>query len=498
MRAALTILAVVGLLVPAAQASYRNPTAGRELVVQLPGMHRAKVRRNVVYRQAGGVRLRLNVYRPRRARGALPAVLLGGPPGAGRTSGQKVGWAQLIAASGMAAVTFDIRSSGGLQTPEQPAGDVQAAIGYLRARAKGLGIDRTRLCTLGFSLGTGPWHLWATMREPAPFIRCNVSYYAPLDLGQGFPIDQADAEEFSASTYLRRFGPAIPPMLIVKAGRDATPGINESIDRFAAEAARVHADVRVLTHATAPHAFDVLARTARSKAVVRETLRFLKARLAKPLALRDSCVTSAERASAVRFFAADDTRLIGIGLGRGPRGVVLAHENRASLCNWLPYARQLAAAGYRVLAYDSRNSGSSGNSPLSSLDLDAVAAVEALRRNGAERVVLGGASIGATAALVGGASLADPPAGVFSLSGPFSSGPLHGGPAVGRLRCPLLLVAAEADAGFADDARNLYAASGSPDRTLAIVPGGAHGTQLLEDSNLRAAVTGFIARALGP
>jgi dienelactone hydrolase len=325
-----------------------------------------------------------------------------------------------------------------------------------------------------------------------------VAYYTALDLRQGlFPIDPADAEEFSASTYLRRFGPAIPPMLIVKAGRDATPGINESIDRFVAEAARAHADVRELTHATAPHAFDVSARTARSKAVVRETLRFLKARLAKPLRMRDGCGTAAERASAVRFFAADDTRLIGIGLGSGPRGVVLAHENRASLCNWLPYARQLAAAGYRVLAYDSRNSGSSGNSPRSSLDLDVVAAAEALRRSGAQRVVLGGASIGATAALVGAAALADPPAGVYSLSGPFSSGPLHGGSAVGRLRVPLLLAAAEADGGFADDARNLYAASVSADRTLTIAPGGAHGTQMLEDPSFRASVTGFIARALG-
>ena len=145
----------------------------------------------------------------------------------------------------------------------------------MRARAKALGIDRTRLCTLGFSLGTGPWHLWATMREPASFIRCNVAYYAPLDFEGGrFRSTRPRPMEFSASTYLRRFGAAIPPMLIVKAGRDATPGINESIDRFAAEAARVHADVRVLTHATAPHAFDVLARTARSKAVVRETLGF--------------------------------------------------------------------------------------------------------------------------------------------------------------------------------------------------------------------------------
>jgi hypothetical protein len=43
-KALLVALAVVLLAVPAAVA-YRNPTAGRDLVLQIPGMHRAKVRR---------------------------------------------------------------------------------------------------------------------------------------------------------------------------------------------------------------------------------------------------------------------------------------------------------------------------------------------------------------------------------------------------------------------------------------------------------------------
>ena len=118
MRAALAILAVALVAVPAAD-GYRNPTAGKALVLQLQGMHRAKVKRNVVYQRSP--KLRMDVYRPRNARGRLPAVLLGGPPGSGRTSGQKVGWAQLIAASGLSAVAFDIRSDGRLQSPRNPA-----------------------------------------------------------------------------------------------------------------------------------------------------------------------------------------------------------------------------------------------------------------------------------------------------------------------------------------------------------------------------------------
>ena len=64
-----------------AAGGYRNPTPGKAVVLQKPGMHRAKVRRNVVYQHSP--RLRMDVYRPRGARGRLPAVLLGGPPGSG-------------------------------------------------------------------------------------------------------------------------------------------------------------------------------------------------------------------------------------------------------------------------------------------------------------------------------------------------------------------------------------------------------------------------------
>jgi hypothetical protein len=69
-------------LVPAMPAAgtdaYRNPTPGAEIALQIPGMHKAVVRRNIVYARSGGRALRLDVYRPagstRRAR--FPGVLL--------------------------------------------------------------------------------------------------------------------------------------------------------------------------------------------------------------------------------------------------------------------------------------------------------------------------------------------------------------------------------------------------------------------------------------
>jgi alpha-beta hydrolase superfamily lysophospholipase len=504
-RAAVGLLAAAVALAVAAPASsaYRNPTAGAALVYQIPGMHRAKVRRNLVYQRVDGSSFRLDVYRPRRAGASarLPAVLLGGPAGAGRATGQKIGWSQAIAASGMAAVAFDIRSDERLSSPRAPAEDVAAAIAYVRANAVRLGIDADRLCTLGFSIGTAPWHLWATMRDPQPFVRCNVVYYGALDFeSDAWVMDDAARAEFSALTYLRRHGASIPPMLVVSAGREEFRGIAESIPRFVAEAARVHADVRLLTHPTGHHGFDLQERGRRSRALIAQTLRYLRTRLAPPLQARHDCLTADERARAVRLFAEDDTRLVGVEFGTGARGVVLAHQGGGAppnLCAWAPYARHLAAAGYHILALDHRSFGFSGTSPVSRnfrrVDLDVVAAVDELRRRGGRSVVLGGASLGGSAVLAAAASIRPAVDGVISFAAPETFRTVNALAAVRTSTVPALFVSAAEDDGFAETAERFYAASPAADKQLLIAPGSVHGAPVLEDARTLAAVDAWIA-----
>jgi pimeloyl-ACP methyl ester carboxylesterase len=172
-------------------------------------------------------------------------------------------------------------------------------------------------------------------------------------------------------------------------------------------------------------------------------------------------------------------------LGRGPRTVVLAHALDGNLCDWVPYARGLAASGLRVLAYNSRRPGIR-------VDLDLAAAVEAVRRTGSEHVVVAGASLGATGVVIGSASLPEQPAAVVSLSAPASFGPLRALPAAARLRAPVLFAASADDQPFADDARALYAAAGSAAPELQILPGARHGLHLLDDPAFRARVTAFL------
>jgi dienelactone hydrolase len=255
MRSAVAAVALALALVSAgAGADYRNPTVGRVVALQIPGMHLAKVRRNQVYRPY----LRLDVYRPAAARGPLPAVLfLHGTARdeSPKDSGQFVGWGQLAAASGLVGVTLNH-----MQDPAETA----AAIRYVRRNAARLGIDGSRVCLAGYSAGVQAAML--TALAPANRVRCAVAYYGPLD---------TELRDVSPRTYLRRDS---PPVLVAMAARD-NPALNNSMYRFIATARRLDARVELVVHGTGGHGFDVSSGDARARAIIRRTLDFLRVHL---------------------------------------------------------------------------------------------------------------------------------------------------------------------------------------------------------------------------
>jgi acetyl esterase/lipase len=268
---------------PTENEGYVNPTSGGSLALQIEDMHLADVIADIRYTKAGGGQL-MDVYHPQdwtRGGPPLPAVLLGGSGyfSGDKGSGQKTGWAQLIAASGLAAVIFDTRSDDFLENPQLPSEDIAAAISYVRNHAERLGIDSDRICTLGFSYA-GPWHLWAALHKPVPYVKCNILYYAPLDFKNvDFVIAPADAREFSPARMLQSRGGDIPPMLIVEAGSD-DPSVNNSIKRFVRLADELGAPVELLTHPRADSGFDEgRSLDKRTEEIMRETLAFFRRHL---------------------------------------------------------------------------------------------------------------------------------------------------------------------------------------------------------------------------
>lgn len=212
-------------------------------------------------------------------------------------------------------------------------------------------------------------------------------------------------------------------------------------------------------------------------------------------------------AKGVSFATADGIELRGFIFGNSELGVVLAHMYPADQTSWFDFAAELATQSYQALTFDFRGYGESqGSKDIAHIDRDVVAAVHAIGRAGAKRIVLVGASMGGTASLMAAAQLTSPSAapesgpelrGVVTLSAPVEFRGLSARQAVSALSLPMLFVAADGDVG-AQNARELAKLT-SNRGDLLIVPGDEHGTNLLlgpSRDQVRQAIMDFLETCL--
>jgi esterase/lipase len=181
----------------------------------------------------------------------------------------------------------------------------------------------------------------------------------------------------------------------------------------------------------------------------------------------------------VRFMTDDGIDLTGEIRGSGGAGVVLAHAFPADRRSWSEFADFLRGKGYVTLTFDFRGYGdSTGETDVPEIWRDVLAATSLLRDRGADRIVVVGASMGGTAALIA-AARADV-AGVVTLSAPTTFMGLSAPPEVlAGVDEPKLFVAADGDASAPESAQALYEQSSGAKR-VEIVNGSEHGTELLE------------------
>jgi pimeloyl-ACP methyl ester carboxylesterase len=185
------------------------------------------------------------------------------------------------------------------------------------------------------------------------------------------------------------------------------------------------------------------------------------------------------------FDAADGTRLVGHRFGKGRTAVILTHQSEGDLCDWLPYAKRLAARGYLVFPIDFRGYGFSSPSVAgpNRFPQDIAAATKALRRLGVRKVFVVGASMGGIAALVAAAQITPPLDGVVSVSSPRLYRTMNAIASAKRLKVPVLYLAATEDdnAGydFSEDAKALHRRAASKDKRLVLLPGPLHGIELV-------------------
>jgi pimeloyl-ACP methyl ester carboxylesterase len=199
------------------------------------------------------------------------------------------------------------------------------------------------------------------------------------------------------------------------------------------------------------------------------------------------CRNEATKGRTLRLVNGAGHSIAAVDLGTGSSAVVLAHQSDGSLCEWLPYGEQLAARGFRVLAFDFAGSGSSTIPKQKTYVEDVRTAVVYLREQGASKVIIMGASMGATMSVVAAAAITPPVDGVISLSAPVSFDGVNAEKAAPSLRSPILYVAGDTDGDFAAYAKSIHAATPAGLAALVVVPGAEHGIRLL-DSEVQATV----------
>jgi acetyl esterase/lipase len=179
-----------------------------------------------------------------------------------------IGWARLVAASGMVAVTYENRD---------PVEDLRAVLRHVRENGAALGIDARRIGVIGFS-GNGPATLAALMDDRA--LKCGALCCPfTLDLDGATGVADAQAQWRFANPCTGRTVDDLPhdlPLFIARAGQDQFAGLNDAIDRFVAKALARNLPITLVNHATGPHAFDTADDSETTREIIRSILGFLR------------------------------------------------------------------------------------------------------------------------------------------------------------------------------------------------------------------------------
>lgn len=259
----------------------------KRAVYTIAGMERALVRKDLVYRTGADGPLTMDVYSPEDTVAATPlpaVVLVAGYNDVGyekmlgvkfKEMAMSVSWSQLIAASGLIAITY---------TNREPAADLDALLQHVRDHADGLGIDGDRIGVLACS-GNVPLALSTLIAHGRTFLMCGALLY-------GFMLDLDGATGVAEAATAFRFtnpnaGKSLDdmrqdlPLFIARAGLEQFPNLNDSIDRFVAQAVADNRPITLVNHATGPHSFDLLDDSEISREIIRQVLGFLRSRLAR-------------------------------------------------------------------------------------------------------------------------------------------------------------------------------------------------------------------------
>ena len=256
--------------------------AQKRIVYQIPEMEDVICHKGIVYHTKNGMDLKADIYVPptmERRTGFPLVIIVSDYPDSAINEGfgqdQKdielyVSWAELIAASGMIAVTYETQFS---------HSETDSLISFLNESAEKYNIDMSRLAVFGASANT--LAAQSLMQNDEYNIKCAILNYGILLT----PDHKYYAEIDSAANMYRFYWsdlrkitkiPEDIPLFITRAGRDIYQIVTETTDHFVAEAMRSNVQLTYIYYPEGQHDFDILDNTNVSRGIIKQTIVFLK------------------------------------------------------------------------------------------------------------------------------------------------------------------------------------------------------------------------------
>ena len=259
----------------------RDQLAAKTVVYRIPGDDAVSVRRDVAYRTTGSGELTMDLYYPPLTPSGARhpgVVIVAGYPDAGfeakigckfKDLGSSVSWGRLLAASGLAAITYANRD---------PETDLRGLFQFLRQNAESLVLDENRIGVWASS-GNVPLALSLLMQEAGEAVACAALCYGVMLDQEGSRLIAEMARQFGfsnpcAGKTAADLRPDVP-IFLARAGQDQFPHLNESLDRFLAAATARNLPITFVNHPEAPHAFDLFYDSDFSREVIKRLLAFL-------------------------------------------------------------------------------------------------------------------------------------------------------------------------------------------------------------------------------
>ena len=272
------------LLCPLEMQAQTTQTMQRErgaVVYDLPRTNDVIIKKDIPYQDNADSPLKMDIYYPPDFdfQRKIPAVVivLGYPDAAGeKLLGSKfknyihfVSWCKIISASGMAAIVYE---------SVDPEKDIISLSDYLRASEDKLQIDNSKIGAFTLS-GHSPTAVSYVLNGSNNLFKCAVVYYG-LFLTEDFKyLIQIDSLSQKMGFKTPRLSEPAGwkkdvPIMIVRAGKDNAPYLNQSIASFCEEAQIQNLPITLINNSNGVHGFDAYNDNETSRQIIMNTIEF--------------------------------------------------------------------------------------------------------------------------------------------------------------------------------------------------------------------------------